>query len=202
MEWTAVAESATKERGGWRMRRLAPAAVCAAAVLAVVALSSLGPAPRPVEKVEYNCDTPEAAYHSFHVALVAGDAEALRKLALPLTEEELAWLLNGEHLSRAGSARLHRAIGSKPELKRLRAGAVLTLPGGVPFTIRPEQVGDDRAVLLPDDSPIPTDLRRVAGLWRVDARPIVAGRKADDDARRRAREQGEQKWRREDRGRS
>ncbi|HWE37466.1 MAG TPA: hypothetical protein VG406_12930 [Isosphaeraceae bacterium] len=178
MESTAVDKGAINERGRRGRRRIAAVTALVSATLAVVALSSLGPAPAPVEKVEYRRDTPEAAYHSFHVALVAGDAEALRKLALPLAEGDLAWLLNGEHLSRAGSARLHRAIGSKQELKRLRAGDVLTLPGGALFAIRPEQVGDDRAVLLPDDSPVPTDLRRVAGLWRVDARPIVAGRRA------------------------
>ncbi len=162
----------------------------------------MSPGPAPVENVEYRQDTPEAAYHSFHVALVAGDAEALRRLALPLPKEDLAWLLNGEHLSRANSARLHRAIAGKHGLKRLAAGGELTLPGGVRFKIRPEQVGGDRTVLLPDDSPIPTDLRRVDGLWKVDARPIVAGRKAATDAGRRARDEGEQKWRREDRGRS
>jgi hypothetical protein len=173
-----------KRRVGRVPRRLAMLAAFLSATLGVVALSALGPAPRPVEKVEYRQDTPEATYHSFHVALVAGDAEALRRLALPLTEGDLAWLLKGEHLSRAGSARLHRAIGAEHALKRLRAGDTLTLPGGVPFAVRPEQVGDDRAVILPDGEPIPTDLRRVAGLWRVDARPIVAGRRAGAKPRR------------------
>ncbi len=73
---------------------------------------------------------------------------------------------------------MHRAIAAKHELRRLKAGDTLTLPGGVPFAIRPEQVAEGRAVLLPDDSPIPTDLRRVDGRWLVDARPIVAGRQA------------------------
>ncbi len=196
-----MAQKATEERHGRGPRRIAALAAIVAATLAVVALSALSPGPAPVEKVEYPQNTPEAAYHSFHVALVAGDAEALRRLALPLPKEDLAWLLNGEHLSRADSARLHRAIAGEHGLKRLAAGDELTLPGGVRFPIRPEQVGDDRTVLLPDDSPIPTDLRRVDGLWRVDARPIVAGRKAAD-ADRRAREEAEQKWRREDRGRS
>jgi hypothetical protein len=150
----------------------------ASATLVVVALSALGPAPAPVAKVDYPQDTPEAAYHSFHVALVAGDVEALRRLALPLSDGDFALLLNGQHLTRAGSAILHRAIADNQELKRLKAGDVLPLPGGVSFAVRPEQVAGGRAVLLPDDSPIPTDLRRLDGRWRVDARPIVAGRRA------------------------
>jgi hypothetical protein len=150
----------------------------AVAAAVVMGLSAWTTPPAAVEKVVYHQDSPEAAYHSFHIAVVAGDADALRRLALPLADEDFAALLTGDHLSRNGSAGLHRALGGKRPLTRLKPGDVVTLPGGVPFTIRPEQVRDDRAVLLPEDSPIPTDLRRVDGLWRVDARPIVAGRKA------------------------
>jgi hypothetical protein len=177
MESTAVAEGAAGNRPGLRrLAGLAMALAVAAAVVMGLAASTIQPV--AAEKVVYHQDSPEAAYHSFHIAIVAGDAEALRRLALPLADDEFAALLNGDHLSRDDSAGLHRALGGKRPLARLKPGDVVTLPGGVPFTIRPEQVGDDRAVLLAEGSAIPTDLRRVDGVWKVDARPIVAGRKA------------------------
>jgi hypothetical protein len=154
------------------------AVALAVAMSAVAGLAALTPRRAAIEEVEYRQDSPEAAYHSFHIAVVAGDAKALRRLALPLPNEDFTWLLQGAHLSRADSAGLHREIGGKRPLTRLKAGDVVTLPGGVPFTIRPEQAADGRAVLVTDDALIPTDLRRVDGVWRVDARPIAAGRRA------------------------
>jgi hypothetical protein len=62
------------------------------------------------------------------------------------------------------------------------------MAGGRVITILPEQVSERRAVLLAEGSPIPTDLRRVEGVWKIDATPIIAGRMAADAARRRAAE--------------
>ena len=73
-------------------------------------------------------------------------------------------------------------------LTRLKAGDEVKLPNGRIVRISPEQVTDDHAVLMMKGGPIPTDLHRVAGAWRVDPGPIIAGRKAADAARRRAEE--------------
>jgi hypothetical protein len=130
-------------------------------------------------------DTPEDAYRAFLLALAAQDEDALRELTL--AADGFEWLLRGERIPRERMG--ESELGSKTlGLRRLHPGDTVTMAGGRVITILPEQVSERRAVLLAEGSPIPTDLRRVDGVWKVDATPIIAGRMAADAARRRAAE--------------
>jgi hypothetical protein len=101
-----------------------------------------------------------------------------------LTEEGLA-------LFRACHGRWNSAFGQARSQRHLvqwrrRLAGLRTLAGNRKLKVRPEEVTAERAVLLPEGAPIPNRLQRVDGRWRVDATPIIAGRKAAEAARKKA----------------
>lgn len=123
----------------------------------------------------------EETLRLFLVAAARHDEGALRALALP--DEDLAWLLAGEAAPPEAEAGF-RAI----PIRALRPGDVVEIPtseGPKPMTVGEDEVSDVRAILQPEGVPIPTRLRRIGGRWRVDAGPIIAGRKAAEAARQR-----------------
>jgi hypothetical protein len=141
------------------------------------------PAPAPANPA-FPQDTPEAAFKSLLVAMALGDEAAVRRLALP--DEEFAYLLAGDHLKpeQADALRKH---AEKIVLKRLKAGDEVKLPNGQVLKIAPEEVTNTRAVIVPEGGPpLPLFAYRDNADWKLDARPIIAGRKAAEAARRNA----------------
>jgi hypothetical protein len=149
--------------------------------VAILVLAALG----QTGKRKPSQETPEAAYRSFLVALGAQDEEALRQLTLDADGFE--WLLRGVRIPHERTGESEDGVKTLG-LRRLHAGDTLTMQGGRVITILPEQVSERRAVLLAEGSPLPTDLRLVDGVWKVDATPIITGRLAADIARRRIEE--------------
>ncbi len=70
--------------------------------------------------------------------------------------------------------------------RNLKAGDRFALPDGTVKVVEAGEVGPDRALLLPEGASLPTHLQRVEGHWKVDASGIIAGRKAAEEARKRA----------------
>jgi hypothetical protein len=126
--------------------------------------------------------TPEQALRTFLTAMMLTRDEAtLRAVTLPT--EDFDWLLRGEappadHIEEA------KAWIAQP-IRALKPGDEITLPGNNKHTVYPEEVDADHAVLLREGDQVPFPLQRVDGRWRVDARPLIAGRKAADAVRRR-----------------
>jgi hypothetical protein len=120
-------------------------------------------------------DTPEDALHGFLVAFVEQDEAALRAITLP--DPELEWLARGLRPP-ANALEMMRTYAMELKTRRLKPGESVALPEGQPITVRPEDVTEDRAVLLPEGDLLPIKLRRVEGHWKVDARPIIVARKA------------------------
>jgi hypothetical protein len=141
--------------------------------------------PQAPAKPAYAQDTPESAMKSFFVAMALGDEAGLKAIALPA--EGFEYLLMGQHVPPDQVGALRKAVEAMT-FKRLKAGDEVKLPNGQTLKIDPEQVSEDRAVLMIEGGPVPTDLYRVGGVWKVDARPVIAGRKAAAEARRRAEE--------------
>jgi hypothetical protein len=127
--------------------------------------------------------TPEGAWRSFVIAMLSRDEATLKTLALPA--EGLEWLLKGEAPPQDALAQIKDQIG-KQRIGRLKPGDRFTLPGGRIVVVAPEEVGPDRAVLVPEGDPIPTRVQRVAGHWKVDARPLIVARRMADAARKKA----------------
>jgi hypothetical protein len=121
-------------------------------------------------------NTPEGAYKTFILAMATGDEPALR--GITLSPEGIDWLLAGEHLPPERVGAFRQAVVDKLQIRRLKAGEQIKLPGGRVTRVKAEEVGADRAVLMSEGMPVPTRCVRVKGRWRVDARPVVASRRA------------------------
>ena len=143
-----------------------------------------GNPPQPPARPAYPQETPEAAFKSFFLAMALGDEAALKALTIPV--EGVEWLLIGDKVPPARAEEFRKMVVEPMVLTRLKPGDELKMPNGRVLRIEPERVTDDRAVLMMKGGPIPTDLYRVGGAWKVNPTPIIAGRKIADAARRRA----------------
>ncbi len=135
---------------------------------------------KPLAKIDLVNKTPEDALRTFMMAMAAADEQTLRAVTLPNPELDL--LLTGEPPPFPGTKELKQQM-QKMKIERLKVGDQVTLPDNKVHVIRATEVGQDRAALLPADAPVYTQLRRVKGHWKVDARQIIAARKAADAAR-------------------
>ena len=129
--------------------------------------------------------TPESALRSFLIAIAFKDEKVVRDLALQT--EGLEWLLKGQSPAAAQSERIRESFGRLP-IRTLKPNETIKIPvkgGARTITIDPEETMADRAVLLPEGSPVPTRMRQIRGRWKVDAAPMIAARKAADAVRER-----------------
>jgi hypothetical protein len=168
---------ATAKAGAMTKSRTAPKGRTGAAARANA--DATGPSP--------NDDTPETAFRSFMVGMLDRDEAALRALTLPIPDRDFEWLLRGE-IAPAGEAQKMRTFFAELKIQRLKPGDRIELPRGRSITVRPQEANEDHAVLMPEGSPLPTRVQRVKGHWKVDARPVIAGRKAADAAKRKAKD--------------
>jgi hypothetical protein len=134
-------------------------------------------------KITVTDATPEEALRTFMLALLAQNETALRAVTVP--DPDLSWLLKSEPLPPDVIKDASAQIAKQP-IKRLKAGETITLARGRKVVVAPDEVGDEKAILLPQGAPIPTRLQRLKGRWKVDASPFIAGRKAADAARKKA----------------
>ncbi len=138
----------------------------------------------PMPPVQVADATPEQALRTFLLATAAQDEAALGAVALPA--EGLDKLLEGTPLAPALFAAARRYFATLP-IKVLKAGDEFTLPATKKKQdVPPDEVAEDRAVLLPKDAPLPTRLRKVEGRWKVDAQPLIEARKAAESPRARS----------------
>jgi len=127
--------------------------------------------------------TPEDALKTFMLALMSHDETALRAVTLPGPDFE--WLLTGQPAPPEVIKDAQKQF-AKMQFKRLKQGEKISLPKGKEYVVKATEVGDDRVVLLPEGSPVPSRLHKVTGHWKVAADPFIAARKAVDAARKKA----------------
>ncbi len=118
--------------------------------------------------------TPEEALRTFMVAAVAHDEAALRGITLP--NPELDWLTRGEPAPEDVVARI-RGLARKMKIRRLKPGDRIRGPEGEVVAVKPDDVGENRALLLPEGAPEPIRAQRFDGHWKIDARPAINQRK-------------------------
>ncbi len=126
--------------------------------------------------------TPEEALRTFMVAAVAHDEATLREVTLE--DPELVWLLRGQPAPAAAVERM-RGLAADMRIKRLKPGDQFKMPQGRVAVIGPDEVTEDRAVVVPEGAPVPVRLERINGHWKVDASPAIAARKAAAAAQQR-----------------
>lgn len=129
-------------------------------------------------------NTPEGSYKSFFVAMAIGDEPALRAVALPV--EGFEWLLMGQRVPADQVAALRKAVLEQMVVRPLKVGESVRMPEGPTYEVKPDDVSDDRAMVIQDTAPLPIRCRKVDGRWKVDPTPIIAARKAAEAARQRS----------------
>ncbi len=72
------------------------------------------------------------------------------------------------------------------KIRRLKAGDRFRSPEGIVIAVKPDEVGADRPLLLPEGAPMPIRLRRVEGRWKVERppghQPAQGSRRGDAEA--------------------
>ncbi len=127
--------------------------------------------------------SPETALRTFMLALFTRDSVTLHKVILPVPASYFQYLVAGQPISSVSQKRMHARIAAMT-IKPLKAGDVIRLPDGRYLTLTSDSVGPNRAVLVPEGSPLPMVVVRQKGRWYVDALGIIAARKAAAEARR------------------
>jgi hypothetical protein len=107
--------------------------------------------------------------------MMTKDEATLRAVTVPT--EDFEWLLRGSPVPPEEVEKFKAQMARQP-IRALKPGDEITLPGNRKATVTPQAVTADKAMLLLEGHPLPYQLRRVDGRWRVDADPIIAGRKA------------------------
>ena len=127
--------------------------------------------------------TPEDALRTFMLAVLSQDGAAVQAVTLPNPDRD--WLLKGQpappEVIKDATAQF-----AKLPIKRLKSGEKVALPKGKQYVVAVSDVGEDRAVLLPQGAPVPTRLRKLDSHWKVAADPFIAARKAADAAMKKA----------------
>ena len=124
---------------------------------------------------EASADSPERSIRSFIVAMFTKDVPALRAVTLPV--DDLETILPPQPLPPESLDAFKEQIARLP-VRRLKAGESVKLAGGRTYETRAEDVGPDRAVVLPEGAAFPLASRLVDGRWRIDVSPIIANTKA------------------------
>jgi hypothetical protein len=147
-------------------------------VFVVLALAGQDSGAKTQEKAdtkEVQADSPERAIRSFIVSLMTGDAAGLLAVTLPV--EDLGSIIPPKLIPPESHDAFKAQIAEMP-IRILKAGEEVKLAGGRTYKARPEDVGPDRAVVLPEKAAYPLACRKFEGRWRVDVSPIVASMKA------------------------
>jgi hypothetical protein len=123
---------------------------------------------------------PETALREFLGSMITQDEDAIREAVLH--DEDLDWLLKGPKPPADQMDEIRKSLAEVP-IRVLKAGDEFEVPGRGKTTVKPDDVSEDRAMIVMGGGP-PLRLQKVDGRWRVDARPIIAARKAAAKAAR------------------
>lgn len=127
--------------------------------------------------------SPEAVLRQFLVAMTLGDKETGKTLLRPNPANQILW--QGAHPPSETAEKVRQHFQNLA-LRRLKIGEKVTLPGGNVLVVDDRQVNLDRVLIAAADAPVPFVLVRLDGLWKVDAKPIIAARTVASSARQKA----------------
>ena len=167
---------------------LAAVATSAGFVLATFAASATTTAPATAPATATRAapaalDTPEAAVHELLLAMLAGDKDRINRCTWPDEGREI--LVENQPLSGAQRLQLELQYRAMP-LTRLKVGDTVKLAGGKSVVMDTSRVNAEIQQLTNADLPFPFSVELDGKDWKVDARPLIASRRAAVAARTRA----------------
>jgi hypothetical protein len=119
---------------------------------------------------------PETVIRELLFSMLANDSEGGKKWILPNSDAEILW--HGQTPPKEALPEIRKQIAAIP-FKRLVVGETADLPGGKKLTVTSDQVNENRLMIMDTTEPgIPFILVKQEGMWKVDAGPIIAARKA------------------------
>jgi len=139
--------------------------------------------PAPVKDARLSRETPEGTLRVFTLAVLLANEQLIKLTIVPVSKEEMKYLLQKPEGGQPSAKELKERVASM-KVRALKPGDTFTLPGGKQLEITKEDVNDESLVLVLEDAPVPTRLHKARGYWWVDAGPVIAGRKAAAEAKR------------------
>ncbi len=125
----------------------------------------------PIEEVT----SPEAVLKQFFIAMLAGDKAGIQQVAIP--NDRLDVLISTNQLTPQQIDSMKAQFASMP-ISRLSVGETVRLPNGKSINYDSSMINDNRQHLTMPGNPLPFDLVKTDGTWKVNAAPIIAARLA------------------------
>lgn len=120
---------------------------------------------------------------SFLKHMILKNPTELKKVILPVSEEDFKYLNSNRKLPEDVKKQFLAAVDSTPVV-RIKPGTTIPLPGGKSTTITKEMITPTRVFLSsPMLKPFPIQVEKTDSGWRIDARVVIAARKAAAKAR-------------------
>jgi hypothetical protein len=135
--------------------------------------------------------TPEGVLHEFLIAMGEGDRAGIERTAMPNPELWRVW--QSQPLTPVQKAMMKAAIVPS-SFRRLKVGDVVRVGNGKKLVLDANRVNDHTVMITSKDMPLPFILVKGDAGWKVDASPMIAGRKAAEAARERHRAGNGPNW--------
>ena len=121
--------------------------------------------------------TPEGAVRAFLIAGATHNKQALRSIILPVSDAELAGILEGNTPPPDAQKQMTEQISGMP-VKILKPGTVVEMVQGRSLTVPASADGKTSVYAQPAGMPIPLHLVKKNGKWLVDSASVLASMKA------------------------
>lgn len=117
----------------------------------------------------------ETVLRAFVLALTLVDRDAAKPLMVATTDDDILW--KAARPPEFSVASIEKAV-EDIQFQSLQVGDAITLPGGREAKLTSRHVGDGKLMLTWAGNPIPFMIVKTEDGWHIDARSIVAARKA------------------------
>ncbi len=120
--------------------------------------------------------SPEGVLRNFLLAVIDADLEAVKANSLP--NKGIDAMVNSPERPPAEALEPIRLAITQLPIRRMEIGEEMPLPSGKKIKISKGMVTEDRLQLTMPQMPIPFDVRRVEGAWKVDPQMMIDSHKA------------------------
>jgi hypothetical protein len=123
--------------------------------------------------------SPEDAVQTLMLGMLKGDADSIKAIMLPADEAEILW--QGGVPPKEIFDQIEKSIRAA-KYTRVKEGEKVLLPDGKEIVIEKGMIGDKKVLLWVEMDgqrmPTPFWIEQKDDGWKVDARPLIAARKA------------------------